>query len=87
MVGPARKREAVAHVCQRQEASERRACRAPGQIQAPPPAPLSGRPDAHRVRGRLPEPTGLFTGSVRLRRVSDPFSAPGACEQPSQSEA
>jgi hypothetical protein len=27
MVGPARKREAVAHVCQRLEASERRACR------------------------------------------------------------
>jgi hypothetical protein len=34
MVGPARKREAVAHVCQRLEASERRACRPLGQARS-----------------------------------------------------
>ena len=31
MVGPVRKREAVAHVCHRLEASERRACKTLGQ--------------------------------------------------------
>jgi transposase InsO family protein len=34
MVGPARKREAVVHVCQRLEASERRACRTLGQARS-----------------------------------------------------
>jgi transposase InsO family protein len=34
MVGPARKREAVAHACQRLNASERRACRTLGQARS-----------------------------------------------------
>ena len=34
MVGPARKREVVAHVCQRLKANERRACRTLGQARS-----------------------------------------------------
>jgi len=34
MACPARKREVVAHLCQRVEASERRACRSHGQARS-----------------------------------------------------
>jgi putative transposase len=61
MVGPARKREAVAHVCQRQEASERRACRALGQARS-----------SQRYRAKPKEDDARLTAAIRRIAVREP---------------
>ena len=57
MVGPVRKREAVAHVCQRLEASERRACKTLGQPRS-----------SQRYNAKPKEGDARLTAAIRLHR-------------------
>lgn len=61
MVGPARKREAVAHVCDRLEASERRACRTLGQARS-----------SQRYRPKPREEDARLTAAIRRIAVREP---------------
>jgi hypothetical protein len=61
MVGPARKREVVAHVCQRLEASERRACRTLGQARS-----------SQRYRAKPKEDDARLTAAIRRIAVREP---------------
>jgi transposase InsO family protein len=61
MVGPARKREAVAHVCQRLEASERRACLTLGQARS-----------SQRYKARPREDEARLTAAIRRIAVREP---------------
>ena len=75
MVSPARKREAVAHVCQRLEASERRACRALGQARSsqrykPKPKADDARLTAAIRRIAAQEPRAGYRG-VHRRLIRD----------------
>lgn len=54
MVGPARKREAVAHVCQRLDASERRACRTLGQARSSQRYRAKPKEDDARLTAAIP---------------------------------
>lgn len=60
MVGPARKREAVAHVCRRLAASERRACRTLGQARS-----------SQRYRARPKEDDARLTAAIRRIAVRE----------------
>lgn len=75
MVSPARKREAVAYVCQRLEASERRACRALGQARSsqrykPKPREDDARLTAAIRRIAAQEPRAGYRG-VHRRLIRD----------------
>ena len=61
MVGPARKREAVVHVCQRLEASERRACRTLGQVRS-----------SQRYKARPRADDARLTTAIRRIAVREP---------------
>ena len=61
MVGPARKREVVAHVCQRLEASERRACRTLGQARS-----------SQRDRAKPKEDDARLTAAIRRIAAREP---------------
>ncbi len=61
MVGPARKREAVAHVCQRLEASERRACRTLGQARS-----------SQRYQAKPKEDDARLTAAIRRIAAREP---------------
>jgi transposase InsO family protein len=61
MVGPARKREVVAHVCQCLEASERRACRTLGQARS-----------SQRDRAKPKEDDARLTAAIRRIAVREP---------------
>ena len=61
MVGPARKREAVAHLCQRLEASERRACRTLGQARS-----------SQRYKVKSKEDDARLTAAIRRIAVREP---------------
>lgn len=60
MVGPARKREAVAHVCQRLDASERRACRTLGQARS-----------SQRYKAKPKEDDARLTAAIRRIAVRE----------------
>lgn len=61
MVGPARKREAVAHVCQRLEASERRACKTLGQARS-----------SQRYKAKPREDDARLTAAIRRIAAREP---------------
>jgi transposase InsO family protein len=61
MVSPARKREAVAHVCQRLETSERRACRTLGQARS-----------SQRYKAKPREDDARLTAAIRRIAAREP---------------